>query len=376
MPDRALRLLLCGDMMTGRGVDQILPHPGDPTLYEYSVRDARRYVELAEALNGPIPRPVDFSWPWGDAVQAIDDEAPDLRLVNLETSITRSDNYDPGKGVHYRMNPDNVPCLTVARVDVCTLANNHVLDFGIRGLEETLDVLAAAAVQTTGAGRDAGAARRPVTVDATAGKITVFSVGMPSSGVPARWAATDERPGVNFVGKASAAAVSDLLERVRQAKHRGDVVVVSMHWGSNWGYHVPTADVRLAHLLIDGGVDVLYGHSSHHPRPIEVYRGKLVLYGCGDLVDDYEGIAGYEKYRDDLRLLYLATIHVDTGRLSALRMTPFQARQMRLHRASAQDSTLLANVLDRISRTFGSGVVAEPDGTLVLKPIGHRVPPE
>jgi poly-gamma-glutamate synthesis protein (capsule biosynthesis protein) len=210
-------------------------------------------------------------------------------------------------------------------------------------------------------------ARRPVTVDAGAGKITVFSVGMPSSGVPARWAATNERPGVSFVGSASDAAVADLLERVRQAKHHGDVVVVSIHWGSNWGYRVPAADVRLAHLLIDGGVDVLYGHSSHHPRPIEIYQGKLVLYGCGDLVDDYEGIAGYETYRDDLRLLYLATIHVETGRMSALRMVPFQARQLRLHRASEDDSSWLANVLDRISRSFGSGVDVEPDGTLVLK---------
>ncbi|MGH8838891.1 MAG: CapA family protein [Jiangellaceae bacterium] len=368
MPDGVVRLLLGGDVMTGRGVDQILPYPGDPTLHEHSVRDARRYVELAEALNGPIPRPVGFSWPWGDALRAIDEEAPDLRLVNLETSVTRNDDYDPGKGVHYRMNPDNVGCLTVARLDVCTLANNHVLDFGIRGLEETLDVLAAAAVETTGAGRHVDEARRPVTVDAGAGKITVFSVGMPSSGVPARWAATNERPGVNFVGSASDAAVADLLERVRQAKHRGGVVVVSIHWGSNWGYRVPTADVQLAHLLIDGGVDVLYGHSSHHPRPIEIYQGKLVLYGCGDLVDDYEGIAGYETYRDDLRLLYLATIHVESGRLSALRMIPFQARQLRLHRASAEDGTLLANVLDRISRSFGSGVDMAPDGTLVLTP--------
>jgi len=368
MPDGVVRLLLGGDVMTGRGVDQILPHPGDPTLHEHSVRDARRYVELASALNGPIPRPVGFSWPWGDALRAIDEEAPDLRLVNLETSVTRNDDYDPGKGVHYRMNPDNVRCLTVARLDVCTLANNHVLDFGIRGLEETLDVLAAAAVETTGAGRHVDEARRPVTVDAGAGKITVFSVGMPSSGVPARWAATNERPGVNFVASASDAAVADLLERVRQAKHHGDVVVVSIHWGSNWGYRVPTADVRLAHLLIDEGVDVLYGHSSHHPRPIEIYQGKLVLYGCGDLLDDYEGIAGYETYRDDLRLLYLATIHVESGRLSALRMIPFQARQLRLHRASAEDGTLLANVLDRISRSFGSGVDMSPDGTLVLTP--------
>ena len=56
-------VLLSGDVMLGRGVDQILPHPGDPRLRERYVRDARTYVELAEDRNGPIPRPVDFAWP-------------------------------------------------------------------------------------------------------------------------------------------------------------------------------------------------------------------------------------------------------------------------------------------------------------------------
>ena len=124
-PDQVVRLLLCGDVMTGRGVDQILPHPGDPTLQERYVHDARRYVGLAEAVNGLIPRPVDFSWPWGDALHIIDDAAADLWLVNLETSITRSDDYEPGKAVHYRMNPANLPCVAAADVDICTIANNH-----------------------------------------------------------------------------------------------------------------------------------------------------------------------------------------------------------------------------------------------------------
>ncbi len=65
MRDGLVTLFLCGDVMLGRGVDQVLPHPGDPTLREGYVHDARTYVELAEAVNGPIPRPVDFRWPWG-----------------------------------------------------------------------------------------------------------------------------------------------------------------------------------------------------------------------------------------------------------------------------------------------------------------------
>jgi poly-gamma-glutamate capsule biosynthesis protein CapA/YwtB (metallophosphatase superfamily) len=367
MPVRTVRLLLCGDVMTGRGVDQILPYPGDPALYERSVRDSRRYVELAEAANGPIPRPVDYRWPWGDALQAIDDAAPDVRVMNLETSITRSDDYEPGKAVHYRMNPDNMPCLTIARTDVWTLANNHVLDFGIGGLVETLEVLADAGVATVGAGRHTEHARRPVTVDPDGAKISVFAFGMPSSGVPTRWAATADRPGVNVVGKSSDAAAKELLQRIGHAKSGSHLVVVSVHWGSNWGYDVPSSDVRLGHRLIEHGADVVFGHSSHHPRPIEIYNGRLILYGCGDLIDDYEGITGYEEYRDDLRLLYFVTLDADTGRLSALQMMPFQARQMRLQRASAHDSGWLAGVLGRASRRFGVSVGLTPDGSLVLE---------
>jgi poly-gamma-glutamate synthesis protein (capsule biosynthesis protein) len=369
VPDRVVRLALCGDVMTGRGVDQILPYPGDPTLHERHVQDARQYVGLAEAVNGPIPRPVDFSWPWGDAPQAIDEAAPDLSLVNLETSVTTSDDYEPGKAVHYRMNPANLPCLTAAKLDVCVLANNHVLDFGVVGLEETLDVLAGAGLTMVGAGRDSDEASRPVTIDARSAAVTVLAFGMPSSGVPARWGATKDRPGVNVVGKVSDGAAADVMGRIRQAKGEGNLVVVSVHWGSNWGYDVPNTDIRLGHRLVDAGADIVFGHSSHHPRPIEVYRGKLVLYGCGDFIDDYEGITGYEEYRDDLRLLYLADLDDKTGRLAALRMTPFQTRQLRLHRASAADSSWLGSTLNRVSRRFASSVHVSTDGSLVLGPI-------
>jgi poly-gamma-glutamate capsule biosynthesis protein CapA/YwtB (metallophosphatase superfamily) len=369
MSSEAVTLFLCGDVMLGRGIDQILPHPGDPTLREPCVQDARIYVELAEAKNGRIPRPVDFSWPWGDALQTLEDLAPDARVVNLETSITRSDDFAPGKGVHYRMNPANLPCLAVAGPDACALGNNHVLDFGRRGLEESLDAVAGAGLQAVGAGRDAEQARRPAVVTVHGGRrVLVFSFGMPSSGIPPEWAAAQDRAGVQFVPEPSDAAAAEVADQVRQVKRPGDVAIASIHWGSNWGYDVSRDQIRFAHRLVDAGVDVVHGHSSHHPRPVEAYHDKLILYGCGDFIDDYEGITGHEDYRPDLRLLYFASLEPQPGKLIGLRMMPMQARQMRLRHASSEDSRCLQAVLDRVSRRFGSRVDLEPDGMLSLRP--------
>src|SRR5215203_3654999 len=183
MAGDSVMLSLCGDVMLGRGVDQILPHPGAPELREPYMRDARDYIELAEAANGPIPRPVDFSWPWGDALRVLDEAAPDARVINLETSVTRHGTFASHREVHYRMHPANLPCLTSARPDVCVLANNHVLDFGHPGFDETLGALAGSGLRTAGAGRVVDEAREPAVVPTGEGRrVLIFSFGMPSSG--------------------------------------------------------------------------------------------------------------------------------------------------------------------------------------------------
>jgi poly-gamma-glutamate synthesis protein (capsule biosynthesis protein) len=363
-----VRLFLCGDVMLGRGVDQILPHPGDPALREPGVRDARTYVALAEAASGPIPRPAGFPWPWGDALTVLDQAATDVRVVNLETSITSGDESAPGKVVNYRMHPANLPCLAAVRPDVCVLANNHVLDFGLRGLQETLHALAAAGLRTAGAGQNLLEARRPAPVEVDGdGRVVVVAFGTRSSGIPASWAATPDRAGIDLLPELSAAQAAEVAGRVRRATRTGDVVVASIHWGSNWGYDVAEEQVRFAHGLIDGGVDVVHGHSSHHPRPVEVYRGKLVLYGCGDFINDYEGIAGYAAYRDHLRLGYFASVEMGSGELAGLWMAPMRARRLRLQRASRDDAAWLRDVLDRESRRFGARVDLRPDGMLALR---------
>jgi poly-gamma-glutamate capsule biosynthesis protein CapA/YwtB (metallophosphatase superfamily) len=371
--DDLVTVFLCGDVMTGRGVDQILPHPGDPELRESYVREATGYVALAAAASGPIPRPVSPAWPWGDALAVLGDLAPDVRLINLETSVTRSGEFAPGKQVHYRMNPANIDCLTVARPDVCALANNHVLDFGRGGLAETLDTLAGAGLAAAGAGRDAVAARRAVAAGAAGGgRVSVVSCGTGSSGIPPGWAAGPSRAGVDLLPSLSRHAADQVADRAQAGGDAGDLTVVSLHWGSNWGYEVGRDQVAFAHRLIDGGIGLVHGHSSHHPRPIEVYRGRLILYGCGDFIDDYEGIVGHREYRDDLRLMYFATLRRPTGELAELRMVPMRARKMRLSHASGPDRRWLAATLDRISRPFGAAVEPTPDGLLALHPPAGR----
>jgi len=113
-----ITLLLCGDVMLGRGLDQILAHPGDPTLHESYFHDARGYVGLAERVSGVIPRPVEDTWPWGEALSEIQRSRPGILVFNLETSVTTSGDFAPGKPIHYRMSPDNLGCLAAAHPDV------------------------------------------------------------------------------------------------------------------------------------------------------------------------------------------------------------------------------------------------------------------
>jgi poly-gamma-glutamate synthesis protein (capsule biosynthesis protein) len=262
------------------------------------------------------------------------------------------------------MHPANVDCLTAARLDVCVLANNHVLDYGPAGLVETLETLARAGLTSVGAGRAAAEARQPAVVGAIgAHRVVVLACAHESSGVPSGWAASESRPGVDWLGELSDAAALTLGRRAAAVRRAGDVVVVSIHWGSNWGYAVSAAQARFARRLIDAGVDVVHGHSSHHPRPIEVYRGKLILYGCGDLIDDYEGILGYEEFRGDLALLYFPTLDADSGRLVELEMAPMQLHKLRLRRAPAADAEWLRRMLDEISAPFGARVASD----------GHRL---
>ena len=224
-----ITILMCGDVMTGRGIDQILPHPGDPTICESYMKSAQGHVKIA-----------------GAGRNLVEAQIPAIKKVSSK------------------------------------------------------------------------------------GRVILFAFGLGTSGIPSDWAASDEKPGVNLLKNLGAKSLRDIQDKVRRVKHKGDIVVASIHWGSNWGYEIPREQTIFAHRLIDeAGVDIIHGHSSHHAKAIEIYKDKLILYGCGDFLNDYEGIGGYEEFRADLSLMYFATVDSSTGKLLELLMTPTQIRRFK-----------------------------------------------
>lgn len=362
-------LLLTGDVMLGRGIDQIQPHSVDPVLFESYMKSAVGYVEIAEEESGRIPRDVAPAYVWGDALEVLARFDPPARIINLETAVTAGGEPWPDKGIHYRMHPANVAILTAAQIDCAVLANNHVVDWGWSGLVETLASLRNAGVKPVGAGADLAEAAEPAIVEVPDGRILVFAMAHQSSGVPREWAALPGTGGVHLLPDLSGDTARLTGRTIRAWPRRAsDRVIVSIHWGGNWGYPVPADQERFARTLIEeGGVDLVHGHSSHHPKGMEVHRGRLILYGAGDLVNDYEGIGGRKEYRPELSLLYLPKL-APSGELQSMRLVPMRMERFRLNHATAAETEWLRERIARESR--GLRFTIDEDGTILAEPAG------
>lgn len=248
-----MRLLFVGDVMLGRVVN--------------------------EALRSVLP-----AYPWGDTLSVF--ERADLRFCNLECAL--SDRGAPWtatpKVFHFRSDAKNSAVLRAAHIDAVSLANNHALDYGAEALADTLALLDAAAIQHAGAGRTFDEAAQVATISTLEGRVGLIAF---TDNEPA-WEARPDRAGVLYVPvDVRDARAADLLTRVRQAKQTVDLLIVSAHWGSNWGYVPTLAHMSFGRALIDAGADVVFGHSSHVCRGIEIYHGRPILYSAGDFIDDY-----------------------------------------------------------------------------------------
>lgn len=383
-----MRLFLCGDVMTGRGIDQILLSPSEPTLYESYIRNARDYVWLAERHSGTIPRGVDSGYVWGAALAAIGEYAPHVCLMNLETSVTTHPQPWPEKGIHYRMHPANAAVLAApamhnshdaakagqrhsngnpsARQICYSLANNHVLDFGREGLAETLDTLESRGLSCCGAGLSPDDAAAPARPDGAG--TAIFSVGTADSGIPGEWRAAGRRSGVYRLARLDSETIRQETGRIANELSANETGIVSLHWGGNWGWNISNAERSFAHELVDGaGISIVHGHSSHHVKGIELYHGALILYGCGDFITDYEGISGHEAYRPDLSLMYFADIDEASRRVIAVRIVPLQSYRFSLRPVSTADSNWVERTLNRESEQLGTAVVRTGDGGLCVR---------
>src|SRR5215204_2062878 len=318
-------LALTGDVMLGRGVN--------------------------EALR--VARPAE---PWGDVLPLL--LSADLRIINLECAITehrRPWSRTP-KVFHFRADPEAIEALKSARVDACSLANNHTLDFEERGLLDTVAYLEAAGIRYAGAGRNLEEAARPVLLE---GGVTL--VAFTDNEPP--FAAGPDKPGTNYL---PVSTEPEVLRRVEEAigaaRDAGArTVVFSNHWGPNMVRRPPEAFRLFARAVVDRGADVYYGHSAHVFQGVEVYSGRPILYDTGDFIDDY---AVDERLRNDRSFVFL--VSVEGGTFRRLELFPVDLSFARTRLAAGREREGILRRMERLSAEFGTQLLRR-EGVLVLE---------
>jgi len=355
LPNRnqVVQLALVGDCMTGRLLDQVLPHP-IPNEVEHgrSISALGDHLRAGLGVRG-LSDTNKLERVWGTTLPLF--KEADARLINLETSVTTSDTPWPSKVFHYRMHPQNIDLLKVIGCDYASSANNHILDYGYEGMEETMKALREAGIKFAGVGKDANEAFRPVEVPVKGHPISllVFSFSDHGAGRADKegldtWAATEDRKGLNYldVDDINERQITQLAHKMRDLKRelereRGSghtvLSVLSIHWGPNYRWHPSHQQTMIAHKLIDeGGVDIVHGHSSHHIQGIELYKARPIIYGAGDFLDDY---ATDDEYRNDLGMMYFVHLHKDEPtKVSHLTLAPTFVDRMSVNRLLTSDS--------------------------------------
>jgi poly-gamma-glutamate capsule biosynthesis protein CapA/YwtB (metallophosphatase superfamily) len=276
-----LKILLVGDVMLGRGVNRLL-------------------------------RTFPSAYPWGDTLPIF--QKADFRICNLESAMSNRGKPWPAKMFHFRTDTKNIAVLGAAGINCVSLGNNHTLDFGYDALADTLKTLSMARIGHAGAGMNAIEAFAPAIATTHGLRIAMLSF---TDNEP-EWEAGENRPGVAYVPiDFEEDRATHLFDAIRAARSRSDLLIVAAHWGPNWGYKPPPRHVPFAHRMIDLGADIVFGHSGHVFRGVEIYRDRPILYCTGNFLDDY---AVDEEEPNDESFIFV--VDIKEGRPTLLTLRP------------------------------------------------------
>jgi poly-gamma-glutamate synthesis protein (capsule biosynthesis protein) len=243
----------------------------------------------------------------------------DLVIGNLETTITDV-TYKEEKEFNFRLSPLHMDAIKLHRNQYLNLANNHILDYGPRGLKDTILHLDKMGIYHSGAGYNLAEASKPVVFQVKGWKIGIIGLSDHYS----NWKADRRRSGINLLDYNN---YDELLEDVKRLKETVDIVILSIHWGGNYERHVSKEHRIFAEKAIKSGVDIIHGHSSHHVKYIDNTKKYVVMYGMGDFIDDY---AISSEYRNDLGMIVKVFINHNKEMDTKIFPTIISNQQVRL----------------------------------------------
>lgn len=311
-------LAFAGDVMLGRLVNEILPDRG-------------------------------YAYPWGNVLPVI--QQADRFLINLECALTgRTERWHNGtyKTFYFRADPAVAATLTAGRVDFASLANNHIGDFEMEGLLDTIEILDRTGIAHAGAGANLEAARTPARLTAGDWRIAVVAF----ADHPAEWAATASAPGLNYTPVSLDDRHFREIESVlATAREQADLVIFSIHWGPNMRPRPPQAFREFARRVVTSGADIFWGHSAHVVQGMEFWHGKLILYDTGDFIDDYRI---EPELRNDLSALFL--VQVRPPAIERVELVPVQIGDRQANLATGTERDWFVQRIATLCSEMGTGV--------------------
>lgn len=230
-----------------------------------------------------------IDYPWEDVSQ-ITSEA-DISVVNLETSVsTRGETKKP-KGFGFRSAPETLLGLKNSGIDLVSLANNHIMDFGNDALSDTLTSLSNYDIKYVGAGENLSQAEKLVTIESNGNTIGYLAY---TSILPWKeWSATETSSGAAPLYPNN---YDDILQTINIANDTVDILVIMLHWGTEYQNTPNEWQIELAHKMVDNGADLIIGHHPHILQGIEFYEETPILYSIGNFIflkkDDEAGKTG------------------------------------------------------------------------------------
>ena len=294
MSSDTCRIILGGDTMLGRGVNETIKRLGPA----YPVSALLPLLQQSDAV-----------------------------FVNLECAITdKAITYQgPPKAFYFRADPVAIETLKWMATRLVNLANNHALDADVVGLKDTLSLLDQHQIAHVGAGMDLTEASTPAILEIQGIRVGILGYcdHQPD------FAAGPDKPGIRYVDVSDPVAIEQIKQEINHLSSQVDATIISFHWMPNWVPSVPPFYRRLAHELVEAGATIIWGHSPHHFLGVEWINTAVVLYSTGDLIDDY---AIEPTYRNDLQLLFRCT-------LSREGVTAVEAHPLKLDFARTRPAT-------------------------------------
>jgi poly-gamma-glutamate synthesis protein (capsule biosynthesis protein) len=262
----------------------------------------------------------------------------DVAMVNLENAVTTRGKKIP-KPYNFRMHPRYGPMLRDAGINLVTLANNHIYDYGEVGLFDTIFYLDSLNIAHVGAGRTAEEARRPVVLTRK-GKHLAFFGYYGGGEAPG---ATASRPGV---ARRDLSVIGEDIAAVRSSMP-GVYVVVNLHWGTEKATVPDEGQRTFARRVIDSGADVVIGHHPHVLQGIEVYRHGVIVYSLGNFLFGGNNRSSYDTGLFEIRLGQGKPVY---------RFLPIGVRQWRVAPLHGTDSLGVVQRVRKLSQSFSQSI--------------------